>query len=74
MDKELKERLRRWLWPLVRGWPDEGRQIVQGPALQILLDRATKESACFRALFNAGAGEYGYSRMLLDLPGVESQE
>jgi SAM-dependent methyltransferase len=72
MDKEFKEKLRGWLWPLVRGWPDEGRQIVQGPALQVLLDRATKESSRFRAVFNAGAGECGYSRMLLDLPGVVS--
>lgn len=72
MHKGAKEALRRWLWPLVGGYPDEGRRIVQGPPLQVLLNRATKDSVRFRAIFNAGAGEGGYSQMLLNLPGVES--
>jgi SAM-dependent methyltransferase len=54
------------------GWPDEGRRIVQGPHVEALLQRAAKESGSFRAVFNAGAGEGGYTRLLLALPGVES--
>jgi SAM-dependent methyltransferase len=53
------------------GWPDEGRQIVQSPHLGALLERATLESRHFRHVFNAGAGEGGYSPLLLSLPGVE---
>src|SRR5262245_42376821 len=54
------------------GWPDEGRRIVQGPQLRGFLQRATRESGCFRRVFNAGSGEGGYSPLLLKLPGVES--
>jgi SAM-dependent methyltransferase len=67
-----KQRLQKWFWPLMPGWPDEGRRIVQGPHLKVLLSRATKESQQFRRVFNAGAGEGGYSALLLGLPGVES--
>jgi SAM-dependent methyltransferase len=72
MSSSFKQRLQRWLWPVMPGWPDEGRRIVQGPHLRILLDRATQKSRCFRSVFNAGAGEGGYSPLLLALPGVES--
>lgn len=54
------------------GWPDEGRRIVQGPHVQALLKRATDETHSFRSVFNAGAGEGGYSPLLLALPGVKS--
>jgi len=56
----------------MRGWPDEGRRIVQGPHLKSLLERATVEPRNFRRVYNAGAGECGYSGLLLGLPGVES--
>src|SRR5215468_5578106 len=71
MSPQLKKRIMRWLGPLMRGWPDEGRRIVQGPHLRALLARASRESAGFRRVFNAGAGECGYSPLLLGLPGVE---
>jgi|ERR1700685_75546 SAM-dependent methyltransferase len=70
--KTLKRAALRWLWPLMPGWPDEGRRIVQGPNLRRMLRRATRHSGSFQRVFNAGAGEGGYSRMLLALPGVKS--
>lgn len=57
---------------LRQGWPDEGRRIVQSPHLQALLDKAASGAGSFRRVFNAGAGEGGYSSLLLSLPGVES--
>ncbi len=54
------------------GWPDEGRRIVQDPHIRALLNRAATESRGFQAVFNAGAGEGGYSPLLLGLPGVRS--
>jgi SAM-dependent methyltransferase len=68
----FKKAIQRWFWPLMPGWPDEGRRIVQGPQVKALLERASRESRSFRTVFNAGAGEGGYSRMLLALPGVKS--
>src|SRR5205807_6213874 len=57
---------------LRQGWPDEGRRMVQGPHLRALLDRATGQAGRFRRVFNAGAGEGGYSPLLIGLPGVET--
>ena len=54
------------------GWPDEGRRIVQGPHLQAFMDQAVQESQRFRHAFNAGAGECGYSPLLLALPDVRA--
>lgn len=68
----FRKSIQRWFWPLMPGWPDEGRRIVQGPHVEALLRRATKESGAFRSVFNAGAGEGGYTPTLLALPGVES--
>jgi len=62
----------RTFWPLMPGWPDEGRRIVQSPHLRAFLDRASSSSPSLRRVFNAGAGEGGYSRMLLALPGVQT--
>jgi SAM-dependent methyltransferase len=67
---KVKKVIRRWLWPLLPGWVDEGRRIVQGPHLRELLERAVRESPAVR-IFNAGTGEGGYSPLLLELPGVE---
>jgi SAM-dependent methyltransferase len=67
-----KQIVYRWLWPLMPGWPDEGRRIVQGPHLRALLGRAAEQTGRFRRVFNAGSGEGGYSPLLLALPGVES--
>jgi SAM-dependent methyltransferase len=71
MSPELKRRLRKWLWPLMPGWVDEGRRLVQGAPLQALLNRAARAHR-FPCVFNAGSGEGGYSPLLLKLPGVES--
>jgi SAM-dependent methyltransferase len=70
MSSTLKKRLQEILWPLMPGWPDEGRRIVQGPHLQAFLKRATGESRRFSRVFNAGSGEGGYSPLMLKLPGV----
>jgi SAM-dependent methyltransferase len=67
---KYKKVVHRCLWPLMPGWPDEARRIVQGPHLRALLGRALETTACFRRVFNAGAGEGGYSPLLLGLPGV----
>jgi SAM-dependent methyltransferase len=70
MQRPLKNFIQRWCWPLMPGWPDEGRRIVQGTHLSALLERASKEQR-FRYVFNAGAGEGSYTRLLLGLPGME---
>jgi len=67
----VKRAALQWLWPVMPGWPDEGRRILQRPLLQDLLRRATEESRGFTYVFNAGAGEGGYSPLLLGLPGVQ---
>lgn len=72
MNARLKRFLVRNAWPLMPGWPDEGRRIVQDPHLRDLLGRAATSSHRFPRVFNAGSGEGGYSGLLLGLPGVES--
>jgi SAM-dependent methyltransferase len=63
--------LRKVVWPLMAGWPDEGRRIVQRPLLQSLLKRAINDSAPIKHILNAGAGDGLYSDLLLAIPGVE---
>jgi SAM-dependent methyltransferase len=63
--------VRRFVWPLMSGWPDEGRRIVQRPLLQSLLKRAGDDSGRLKHVLNAGAGEGLYSDLLLAIPGVE---
>jgi SAM-dependent methyltransferase len=70
MDR-MKNFVKRRFWPLMPGWPDEGRRIVQMPLLIELMKRASMDSRKFRHVFNAGAGEGGYAPLLLSLPGVE---
>ncbi len=73
MNASLKSFVRRWFWPLMPGWPDEGRRIVQTPCLEALLRQVAAKSPHSKvyATYNAGAGECGYSRLLLGLSGVE---
>jgi SAM-dependent methyltransferase len=59
------------LRPFMSGWPDAGRRIVQRPQLRKFLDHAVKKSRRFPHAFNAGAGEGGYSPLLLGLPDVQ---
>jgi SAM-dependent methyltransferase len=72
MPTTVKQKVQEWLWPLMPGWPDEGRRLVQGPHLEALRDRAIADSCQFRNVLNAGSGEGGYSRLLLDLPGLKT--
>ncbi len=72
MSERLKGKVIRWLWPILPGYPDDGRRIVQGPHLRALLQSATQKSLAFPRVFNAGAGEGGYTRFLLGLPRVHS--
>jgi SAM-dependent methyltransferase len=46
------------------GWPDAGRRIVQTPALEALLARATADRPAPAIALNAGVGEGLYSPML----------
>ena len=55
------------LRPVLCGWPDEGRKIVQEPPIRHLLGRA----APVRTILNAGAGEGLFSTLLLKQSGVE---
>jgi len=64
---------KRWvrvaLWPLMPGWPDEARRVVQGPRLRSLIDRVDREAnAPLVRILNAGAGEGAFSRLLLRIP------
>jgi SAM-dependent methyltransferase len=72
MASAWKSAVMRIFWPLMRGWPDEGRRIVQGPHVRALLNRAAQDGGGMKRVLNGGAGEGGYSRLLLELPGVES--
>jgi len=64
----MKKKILKWFWPIMPGYPDEGRRIVQGPHFRALLAIAAKERGKFRRVFNAGSGEGGYSPLLADLP------
>lgn len=71
MSTDLRQKLRKWLRPLTPGGLDVGRRVIQGRHVQALLDRATGYGR-FKCVLNAGAGEGGYSPLLLKLPGVKS--
>jgi SAM-dependent methyltransferase len=58
------------LWPLLSGWPDEGRRIVQGPMLSRLINRAALTRARGWTVLNAGSGEGLFSPLLLAIPGA----
>ena len=55
-------------WPLMTGWPDEGRRIVQGPILRRLIDRTALTKGRGLTILNAGAGEGSFSPLLLSIP------
>lgn len=59
------------MWPVMPGWPDEGRKLVQAPWLADWLVRVTAVSTSRRRVLNAGAGEGLFSSLLLGLPGVQ---
>lgn len=74
--KSLKESalgtvLKKVLYPVLPGWVDEGRKIVQGPLLREMLAKVISESSTLPNVMNAGAGEGLYSYLLLSLPGTQ---
>ena len=52
--------------PILPGWVDPGRRIVQGPHLRRMLQRVRRESPRMENILNAGAGEGLYSDLLLE--------
>ena len=65
-----KKLARTVLWPLMLGWPDEARRIVQGPPLRRLIDRTALTPSRGLTILNAGAGEGSFSPLLLAIPGA----
>jgi len=57
--------------PLLPGWVDPGRLIVQGPHLRRMLQRVMRESPGIENVLNAGAGEGLYSHLLLEFPDTQ---
>jgi SAM-dependent methyltransferase len=66
----LKKYLRIVLRPMMPGWPDEGRRLVQGPPFKRMLARISFASSASSTVLNAGAGEGSFSQLLLAIPGV----
>ena len=60
----LRRTLGRVARPLLPGWPDAGRQIVQRPVLGAMLARAAREQCC-QIVLNAGSGEGLFASLLL---------
>lgn len=80
MIHRLRARMRSTAWwpvlvkilaPVMPGWPDEARRIVQAPVLRALLTRVHGGLPIPRRVLNAGAGEGLFSDLLLAVPGVE---
>lgn len=67
----VKKAIVRCFWPLMPGWIDEGRRIVQTPVLKRLIARCVTQRQRFRNVLNAGAGEAGFAFLLATLPGIE---
>jgi SAM-dependent methyltransferase len=72
MARFTRKKVFNWLSLLMPGYPDEGRRIVQGSRLQRFLERAAASPLALRRVFNAGAGEGGFTPLLLGLPGVST--
>lgn len=64
----LRRAIRLVLWPVLPGWPDRGRRIVQGPGVRRLMEQVAEISP--RVVLNAGAGEGLFSDVLLAIPGT----
>jgi len=58
--------------PLVPGWPDAGRRIVQGPAIGDLLAETTRARQP-HVVLNAGCGEGLFAPLLLSTCGADLQ-
>jgi len=58
------------MWPVMPGWPDEGRKLIQSPLLADWLVHVMATSTSRRRVLNAGAGEGLFSSLLLGLRGV----
>src|SRR5277367_6150453 len=66
----LKKYLRIVLRPMMPGWPDEGRRLVQGPLFRRMLDRIPVASSGSSTALNAGGGEGSFSPLLVARSGV----
>ena len=66
----VKRAITTCLWPLMPGWVDEGRRIVQGPVLERLIERAARQCS-FPRVLNAGSGERGLAFLLAGLPALK---
>jgi len=64
--------LQRVLYPLMPGWVDEGRRLVQVSHLEEMLRRANLDHSQARQVLNAGAGEGLYSDLLASIPEASS--
>jgi SAM-dependent methyltransferase len=69
-DSPLKQFLSTALRPLMRGWPDEGRRLVQAPPFKRMLARVPLASSVSLTVLNAGSGEGSFSPLLLGTRGV----
>lgn len=58
--------------PILPGWPDAGRRIVQTPALNAFLREAVRDGRVERVL-NAGCGEGLYAPLLIETCGPSLQ-
>jgi SAM-dependent methyltransferase len=56
--------------PLMPGWVDEGRKLVQGPELATMIESAGLNRLGARRVLNAGAGQGLYSPLLLAMSPV----
>jgi SAM-dependent methyltransferase len=60
-------RILRLVQPLLPGWPDAGRRIVQTPALRAFLREAIRSDGTPRVVLNAGCGEGLFAPLLLSV-------
>jgi SAM-dependent methyltransferase len=59
--------IKKVLHPVLPGWVDEGRLVVQGPPLRQMLSHVVERASRLNNAINAGAGEGLYSHLLLGL-------
>src|SRR5215212_9185161 len=64
--------LRKFGKPLMPGWVDEGRKLVQQPELAAMIDASGLRALAPRRVLNAGAGQGLYSHLLLRASPVGS--
>jgi SAM-dependent methyltransferase len=63
--------LRKIARPMLPGWVDAGRFIVQAPHLRGMLQKVARETARVETILNAGAGEGLYSSLLTEISNAK---